>query len=63
MVAEFAQLPDDKTVATMVIVALAFIARLPIVQFGAVQVPTEGIALTNVYPVGSASFTTTPVDA
>ena len=28
-------------------------------QFGAVQVPKEGVALTNVYPVGKISFTIT----
>jgi hypothetical protein len=32
----------------MVNVAFAPLAKLPMVQFGAVHVPTEGVALTNV---------------
>ena len=37
------------------------LAKLPTVQFGAVYVPTDGVALTNVYPDGNASATLTPV--
>ncbi len=47
----------------MVKVALPLTAKLPIVQFGAVHVPVDGVALTKVYPAGNTSFTVTPVAA
>ena len=46
-------------VATMVNVALAPDASVPMVQFGAVHEPVEGIALTKVNPAGSTSLTET----
>ena len=48
MVAVFAYVPLDFTVATIVMVAEAPLARLPMVQFGAAHVPEEGVALTKV---------------
>ena len=48
IVAVLAYGPEAFTVATMVKVALAPLARLPILQFGAVQVPVDGVALTKV---------------
>ena len=47
----------------MVRVALAPFARLLIVQSGSDHVPTEGEALTKVYPEGRTSVTFTPVAA
>ena len=47
------------TVAITVKVAVEPTFNVPIVQFGAVQVPVEGVALTSVYPLGMASVTTT----
>lgn len=44
-------------------VTVAPLAKLPMVQLGAVQVPADGVALTKVYPVGKTSFTLTPVAA
>ena len=43
------------TVATMVSVAEAFAARVPIVQVGVVHDPTDGVALTKVSPEGRLS--------
>ena len=47
------------TLATIVIVAVAALASVPIVQFGADQEPTEGVALTKVIVAGSTSATET----
>ena len=41
--------------------ARAPLARLPIVQLLEDQLPTDGVALIIVYPVGILSVTTTPV--
>ena len=43
--------------------ALAPLAKFPIDQFGAVHEPTDGVALTKVYPDGKTSFRVTPVAA
>ena len=48
MVAVLLYEPVPFTVAIMVNVAEAAFAKLPTAQFGAVQVPTDGVALTNV---------------
>ena len=48
IVAVLAYGPAAFTVATIVKVALAPLAKAPIVQFGAVQVPVDGVALTKV---------------
>ena len=49
------------TVATTVRVTLAPLARLPMSHVGAIQVPTDGVTLTSVYPDGILSVTLTPV--
>ncbi|MNX44741.1 hypothetical protein D3C86_752380 [compost metagenome] len=40
--------PEDLTVATITSVALSPLAKSPITQSGSVQVPIDGLALTNV---------------
>ena len=45
----------------MVRVLDAPLDRLPIAQFGVLQVPAEGVVLTKVYPDGSTSLITTSV--
>ena len=47
------------TVATMVIVAEAPTASVPIVQVGVVHEPTDGVALTKVRPAGRISLAET----
>ena len=47
------------TVVTNCNVAVAPAGNVPIVQLGAVHVPTEGVALTNVSFESRTSFTTT----
>ena len=49
--------------ATMFKVALAPLAKLPMVQLGAVQLEVTGLKLTKVYPAGRISFTFTLVAA
>ena len=61
IVAVLAYGPEAFTVATIVKVALAPLAKFPILQFGALHVPVDGVALTKVYPAGKTSFTVTPV--
>ncbi len=46
------------TFATIVNVAFALLFNVPTVQFGDVQVPVEGVALTKVNPMGKLSVTT-----
>jgi len=53
--------PVAFTVATIVIKAEPPLTKFPIVHVEPDQVPTDGVALTNVYPVGKASVITTPV--
>ena len=47
------------TVATIVSVAEAPAARVPMVQVGVVHVPTDGVALTKVSPAGRLSVAET----
>ena len=47
------------TVATMVRVAEAPAARVPMVQVGVVHDPTDGVALTKVRPAGNTSIADT----
>ena len=61
IIAVFVYDPVELTVATTVKVAETPLARLPIDQVDPVNVPTEGVALTRVYPDGNASVTETPV--
>ena len=49
------------TVTTTVMVALAPLARFPTSHVGEIQVPTDGVTLTNEYPDGILSITLTPV--
>ena len=49
------------TVATMVKVAVAPLEKLPIFHVDKTQEPTEGVALTMVYPACNTSETSTPV--
>ena len=63
IVAVFAHGPVAVNVATTLIVADAPLAKFPIVQVGADQVPVAGVALTRVYPAGMQSVTLTPVAA
>ena len=61
IVAVFAYEPVAFNVATTVNVALDPFAKLPIVQFGALHVPTLGVTEVTVYPEGMLSTTDTPV--
>src|SRR4029077_19823190 len=62
MVAVVTRAPGAVTVATSVSVAGVPVSlRVPTVQLGAVYVPCDGMAWTNVRPAGNASVTITPV--